>query len=292
MIIESFLNPKSVNKDLNVLYIIGLVYTSVAIVLSIIVFKSQASMVMVFFTVMAVLPYIVNSIKHEEHEDLVLKEEKSILKEHAKTLWKFMLVFFGMVTAFAIWFTVLPSDTSYEVFNVQLQTINMINERPYHATGNFWNAGYLMSKAGIFQQIVMNNLVVLFFCLIFSFLFGFGAIFILTWNASVIGTAIGTIIRTGIQEAASLLGFQKAGAYFSVISYGILRYAIHGIPEILSYFIAGLAGGIISVAAIRHDFRSKKYHKIITDSADLIIISIIMLIISAFIEVYITPIFF
>jgi uncharacterized membrane protein SpoIIM required for sporulation len=293
MIIEAFLNPQNVNKEKNIFFIIGLVYTSIAILLSIIVFKHQASMVMVFFTVMAIMPYIFNSIKHEENEDLVLKEEKSMLTEHAKTLYKFMLVFCGVVVAFVIWFVVLPPDTVHEIFSVQLQTINSINSEPETTpTGNFFSTAYFVSNLDIFQQIVMNNLVVLFFCLIFSFLYGFGAIFILTWNASVIGAAIGTNIDKGLESAAALLGFDKIAMYFNVISYGLLRYAFHGIPEILAYFVAGLAGGIISVAAIKHDFRSKKYSKIIIDSADLVMIAIFLIFLSGFVEVYVTPLFF
>ena len=34
------------------------------------------------------------------------------------------------------------------------------------------------------------------FCLLFSLIYGSGAIFILTWNASVLGTAIGNYIKS------------------------------------------------------------------------------------------------
>ena len=63
----------------------------------------------------------------------------------------------------------------------------------------------------------------------------------------------------------------------------------HGFFEILAYFIGGLAGGIISVAIINHDVRSPKFRIILKDSFDLILIAIAILIIAAFIEVFITP---
>jgi hypothetical protein len=66
--------------------------------------------------------------------------------------------------------------------------------------------------------------------------------FILTWNASVIGAAIGNFIRTEISRYAGSLGFAKAAAYFQIISLGLLKYAIHGIPEILAYFTAAGRG--------------------------------------------------
>ena len=64
------------------------------------------------------------------------------------------------------------------------------------------------------------------------------------------------------------------------------------ILEILAYFVAGLAGGIISSAVIRHDFGTKKYEKIILDSAVLLLISVVMIVVAAFLEVYVTPMFF
>jgi len=57
----------------------------------------------------------------------------------------------------------------------------------------------------------------------------------------------------------------------------------------LAYFTAGLAGGIISIAVIKHDFGSKKFTHVLIDSLDLIVISLVILLIAAFIEVHITP---
>jgi len=75
-------------------------------------------------------------------------------------------------------------------------------------------------------------------------------------------------------------------------SFSFLRYIIHGIPEMIAYFIAGIAGGIISVAVIRHDFRSSNFKKIVLDSIDLVLIAVIVLLLAALIEVFITPALF
>ena len=47
--------------------------------------------------------------------------------------------------------------------------------------------------------------------------------------------------------------------------------------------------GIISVAVINHDYKTKEFRHILIDSIDLIILSIFLLIIAGLIEVYITP---
>ena len=61
-------------------------------------------------------------------------------------------------------------------------------------------------------SIIENNIYVMIFTLIFSLIFGAGAIFILIWNASVIAAAIGVFTRYSVGE----------------IPLGIARYMIHG----------------------------------------------------------------
>ena len=63
----------------------------------------------------------------------------------------------------------------------------------------------------------------------------------------------------------------------------------HGIFEIFAYFIGGLAGGLISVAIIRHSIDSREFRHVLVDSIDLTIIAMAILIFAAFVEVYITP---
>jgi uncharacterized membrane protein SpoIIM required for sporulation len=67
---------------------------------------------------------------------------------------------------------------------------------------------------------------------------------------------------------------------------------LHGIPEIIAYFYGGLAGGIISVAIIKKHYKDEKFFHIIFDISELLVISIMFLLIAAFIEVYITPLLF
>ena len=63
----------------------------------------------------------------------------------------------------------------------------------------------------------------------------------------------------------------------------------HGIFEIASYFIAGLAGGIISIALIKHNLKKEK---VFYDALVLMLISAGLILFAGLVEVYITPIFF
>ena len=111
------------------------------------------------------------------------------------------------------------------------------------------------------------------FTLIFSIIFGAGAIFVLAWNASVIAAAIGIFTKYSIHE----------------IPRGLARYMVHGLPEIAAYFITALAGGIFGVGLIRNGIKSKKFLRVIENVAIMLFASLIILIIAGLIEVYITP---
>tara|TARA_Y100000310_G_C20660268_1_gene804361 strand:- start:250 stop:1083 length:834 start_codon:yes stop_codon:yes gene_type:complete len=277
MVLESLFSAKTAERKPWNLFFLGFLYTSVAMWLSLWIFKSHASLVMVFLTVLAAVPLMYSTLLLEEEKDMQGYSESYLLKEHGKALSFFVFLFLGATLAFTFWYVVLPADITLQLFAVQTQTIADVNTQV---------TGAAVNSAAFFSRIFFNNLKVLIFCLIFSFLYGSGAIFILTWNASVIGTAIGNFIRSNLTADAGI--FQ----YFEITSLGLLRYFIHGIPEILAYFVGGLAAGIISIAVIRHDFTSKRFNAVVVDASDLIVLAIAILFGAALIEVFITPVLF
>ncbi|MBN1502634.1 stage II sporulation protein M [Candidatus Woesearchaeota archaeon] len=283
MVIESLISPlKAEAKPLKMM-LFGFIYTSIAIFLGWWIFKEQSSLVFVFLTTMAAVPLMYNTIKLEEKKDCMNLPEKTLLREHGRALALFMNLFVGVTLACTVWYTFLPNNIISFLFKIQSDTIIQINSTV---------TGFSIRNFEIFTKILSNNLKVLIFCVLFSFLYGVGAIFILTWNASVIGVAIGNFIRSEFYKISSSLGFTYLTNYFHIVSIGLFRYAIHGIPEILSYFTAGLAGGIISTAVIKHDFGTKAYEKIVMDSSLLLLLSFFLIVTAAFLEVFVTPVLF
>ncbi|MBI5388835.1 stage II sporulation protein M [Candidatus Woesearchaeota archaeon] len=280
MVLEALIDPTKAERKQWVMFFIGFLYSSVALGLGYWVFQSNAGLVMVFLTVLAVVPLMYNTIKLEEMKDLNISDERTLLREHGKALSFFMFLFFGIVISCMVWYIVLPSGVVSSLFSIQSSTIAEVNGK---ITGD------VVLELGLFWKIFSNNLWVLMFCIVFAFLYGFGAIFILTWNASVIGVALGNFVRSGLAEIATKEGVTTLANYFQIISLGILRYAVHGIPEVLAYFVGGLAGGIISVAVIKHDFGSNRFGTIVTDSLDLFIIALGLLFVAALLEVFVTP---
>ncbi len=297
MVLESLFSLKTAEVHPQRLFFLGILHAAIGTFLGLWIFKNQASLVLVFLTVMASLPFMYRTIKHEEKIDSQNIKEAKLLKHHSRILMSFMFLFFGFVIAFSLGYVLLPEKLVQSTFSSQIETIRSINS---NVAGSIVPplvekpivSGDLPNSSSIFLQIFSNNLKVMLFSLFFSFFYGAGAIFILTWNASVIAVAIGTFFRAEIAALAVKSGLVKIAAYFGIFTLGILKYIIHGPVEILAYFTAGLAGGIISVAVIRHDFDSQSFRKILLDSVDLVMIAIFLIFIAALLEVYVTPAIF
>lgn len=286
MVLESFTNPWQAEHRPWMLLLWGALYAVVSGILSIWLFPaSMQSIVMVALVSGAAIPLLYNTIKYEEEKDMEMPVEQQLLKQHGKAVMVFMMLFLGMTAGMTFLYLALPVNNAVDLFSSQISTYKQINPAQT-MTGN-------ATTSGVFQRIFFNNLKVLFFCIVFSFLYGAGAIFVLAWNASVIALAIGNVVRTKTALLASNMGAVGIGHYFKIITIdGFGRYFIHGIFEIASYVIAALAGGIISVAIIKKHFSSDKSEHIILDVSDLLLASFVVLLFGAVIEVYITPLLF
>ncbi|MFB6075922.1 MAG: stage II sporulation protein M [Candidatus Aenigmatarchaeota archaeon] len=169
---------------------------------------------------------------------------------------------------------------------------------------------------GFLYGIISNNLFVFFITFLLSFVLSAGMVFILVWNASVIGVFFGKKIAAagvnaplsfvpnllqlpwyvvGILMGPLLSKDRNSQIIFSSISivvihgmmsYGIIGYMPHGILEIGSYCIAGISGFLLS----RHveDYRkegSKEFLELSEDCFILLGIGLLMLILGGIIEV-------
>jgi len=279
MVLESLFNPFIVKKRPWEMFFAGFLYSIIGLSLSYLVFREVSGILMVFLIVIAALPLVYTTIKNEEELDLTYGAESGLLKEHAKVIAFLLFMFLGITAALVLSYVFLPQSTVSTVFHLQEKAIINVNS---YVQGN-------VTKLDIFVRIFTNNLKVLFFCLLFSLLYGTGSVFILTWNASVIATAMGGLLKSELAKTASLVGFNSLSSYFGATTFSFFRYMAHGFLEIIAYFVIGLAGGIISIAIIKKDLDNDR---VVTDSLDLILISLGFLLVAGIVEVYVTPMFF
>jgi uncharacterized membrane protein SpoIIM required for sporulation len=267
--LESILNFKEVNKSPYLTFIWALIITSVAVLISTqISYQVQAAgsvinltgIFSVIFTLIASVYFVTVVIKKEEK-----MEEEAIEKHYKQSLWvrhekdiMFLLFYFlGVTFAFAIWSFMLPSD----IFNIQIAKINEIR-------GAVLGDVIVKGSFDSFIGVLVNNLRVMGFAFLFALLFCSGALFIIVWNASVLGVYVGALSKSIFE-----------------IPIVFLYFLPHGIPEVVGYLCAGLAGGILSAAILREH----KIHilKLITfDSVKILLLGIALIFLAAGIEVY------
>ena len=284
--LESLINPKRVEKGPWKMFFIGLLYASLSLLLvhwffgSDVVLSKFSGMIVVTFCVMFSLPFMYFVIKTEEKQDEEIEGLKHVWQVHKDAIYAFMWLFLGFIVAFSIWGIVLQNPT---LFNAQLETYCSINSPgniddcvSQNIFGNVILPTGAATKGLRLLSILENNIFVMIFTLIFSLIFGAGAIFVLAWNASVISAAVGVFTKYRISE----------------VPLGIARYMIHGFPEIAAYFITALAGGIFGIGVVRHGFKDERFLRVLQNVILLLFISIVVLIIAAVMEVYLTPILF
>ncbi|GIU68435.1 MAG: hypothetical protein KatS3mg001_285 [Candidatus Pacearchaeota archaeon] len=281
--LESIVNPTKKEHGPLKMFFVGLIYASLSLLLVKWFFSQDpvlskySGIIVVTFCVIFSMPFIFYIIKKEEQEDERVFGFLSVWEIHKDAIFSFLWLFFGFIVAFSFWY-IFIGDSS--LLNAQIETYCRIN-RPNDISGCI--EGYDFSKntgASIKEirllSIIENNIYVMIFTLLLSLIFGAGAIFVLAWNASVISAAIAIFTDHSIKD----------------IPLGILRYMIHGFPEIAAYFIAALAGGIFGVGVLRNGIKSKKFLHVVENTIMLIFMAILIIILAALMEVYLTPLFF
>lgn len=264
--LESLLDFKELNKKPYLMFVWAFIICLVSIAISlqlsynVVVSGSTISLTGLFavlFIVMGSVYLITMIIKKEERieeKDIIEHHKKSFWPRHEKDIILIMFYFAGLTLAFAISASFLPAET----FQIQVSKINQIQGI----------AGAVVDHNALFSQILSNNMQVLAFSFFFSFIFGAGAVFILAWNASILGVYIGQI--------------SQSVWHIPIVS---LSFIPHGLPEIAGYVCAGLAGSLISAAIIRKQKRGVL--KIITtDSFKVLLLGVVLIILAAGVEAY------
>lgn len=268
-------NPEKAERHPFEMMFIAIFYSSLSIILSWQLFPEQASLFMVFLTVLSVIYVIQGAFKIEEIKNRKNLDERKLLKNHFRVLMLIVFLFIGFVVSFSFWSFIFSNETSEIIFSMQNSAVQSIRENIASSLKDTDVSGNFMSVKGL-NPIIFNNLKVLFVSLLFALFFGAGAIFILVWNASIMGYVIGNFTK----ESFGIIGMPIA----------FTKYFIHGIPEMFAYITVALAGGILYVAFWRGDFVDpEKNKRIIIDTIVLILISIFFLILAAFLEVYVSP---
>ncbi|MBU1854649.1 MAG: stage II sporulation protein M [Nanoarchaeota archaeon] len=267
MVLEHLFPEDWLEKKAWYAFLLGAGYSIVAIIIAKTLFPSDPALVAVAFTSLLILPELYKLFSIEERiED---KEKsfsfKELLKDNKGFIKIYLYITLGVFLVYAIAGLVLPSFQVNQLFREQLEMRGA--------------SGGATFTAPLFIEILLNNWWVLLACFLISLLTGDGAIFLITWNASMWGTIFGVTARN-----AALYSQANPFLYLAIVLAIVLP---HAFLEILSYITGAISGGVISKDVLLEKFESKRFKEVFNYNVWLFLIAVLILIIGALVETFV-----
>lgn len=291
MVLEQLFKPSWIERKATHSFTLGVIYSFIGIFTAIILFGRTPSLMTVGFTAILLIPSINRLLALEENVEIREKKIhlKQLFKDHKDIFEVYIFMFLGVMLVFSLFALTMPTERSANtLFTTQLDTTNAIKGVFFDETGKavYSPTGLQPGEVHIpkekrgtlFLSILRNNFMVLMAFGILSLAYGAGSILFLVWNASLWGTFWGFLAKEGTMFISLLKFTQILAAVFP-----------HMIVEVMSYFFVIIGGGVISKALIREQFGSQKFNHVFTDGLLFLVIALILLVIGAYLEVYVFP---
>ncbi len=277
--IESIINPENVEKRPWEAFIAGFLFTIVACLLVLQMGMSGhegAGFLIVAFISIAAAPFFVRMFDIEEKKE----KKKGLFSRHDQIIQVYAFFFLSVILASSLIY-VLMTPYGDSLFIDQAKDLKAKGIIKAQATAP---VTYVTMKPGFFE-ILKNNLTILLLAFIFSLMLGAGAVFLISWNATVIGTLIGKIAENPQQYGFIAISNSPMINYLVALPMTLLKLLPHGMFEFAGYFFGAVAGGILSVAIVKNRFISFQIKQPLIDSAIYLALSAFLIFIGAVIEV-------
>jgi len=275
MVLEAIFSAETLEDKPRDMFILAFVVTLVVAFLSYYIFPEYAGIVIPLLVTVAMTPIVRDIfIIDEGFERRQVKKKffKSFWDRHDETIKVLAFFFLGSFAAIFLLMLVLPEDMISVIFKPQLDAIMAITgSTEYSLTGAAITQNAI-NRGDVFSMIGWNNMKVLAFSFVLSFLFSTGSLFILSWNASILAIFLAVLVRRGLYHE------------FLSTTIGIIP---HTPVEIGAYFLGAVAGGVLSVGIMNERWGSKELSLVIRDTAILLGLAILAVVVGAGIEVYI-----
>ena len=242
MVLESIIKGEDARKHPLVMMFLAAILASIGIWASYVLFPANSSVLSIGFITIGIVPILYTIFILEEAEEA--SEEKkwfSFISRHFDLIQIYAWFFIGLVLTYSLWFVALPIEERNTVFSEQNKVINNIGNLRQNLTGNFGGPKQVCGEElwCWFDVIIRNNLQVLFWAIILSLVYGVGAMFLIAWNASVIGALIGQ------NTIALVAGYSSFWPFEFILAYGhalikSLGLVPHGIFEVIGYFVGAI----------------------------------------------------
>ena len=247
MVLESIVGENNIRRHPILICILAFLISLGAIYFASLIFPAHASVVSVAFITIGLVPMLHNVLSKEAEEEVLYKKSSlTFFARHFDLIQIYFWVFVGIILAFSVAYAIVPQDIKQTVFEEQINAFCSISgsdacngSTPMSISGNATGLAVTECKdpstsnvQGCTLYILENNGGVLLFTIVLSLLYGAGAIFIIAWNASILGVFFGEMFLMGQH----------------LKSFGFLQGMLigHGPPELFSYVFGALAGAVLS----------------------------------------------
>ena len=230
--------------------LLGILYVLVSYGVAEIFFPRNTSLVIIFFITLLLVPSTFKLILIEEK---IERRDglKHFFKDHYTIMEIFLFLFIGIFIGYLIIGSYGQNSLDYQKDFLETQGVKEKAE---------------INKLNQLGAVLIQNISVIVIAFVLSLFFSVGALFLIVYNASIF--------------AAFILLYEKAIMLLSLI---------HFIPEILGFLLAAIAGGVISKAIMKEKLGTEPFKNVVKDATVLLLISIIVIVIAALIEVFVTP---
>src|SRR5271157_3519154 len=269
MVVEQIFRFEEIQRKPYLISAAAFIFTCISVILATLIPNPPMGFFIIALTVMPAIPFFIRAtVCEEKGEELFTKLASAVpakkferggksrlVSMYNSTIQLYMYFFLGCVLGFAFTSSIMPWSASYSMFSdirqlmlsvtgASSQALNTLN------TTSFW---------GIFS----HNLILMLIMLLFSFIYSVGAVFLLVLNAAVIGLFFEQGIRNMLPGFSSFGLLAYPAAFVAGSFLGILQLLPHGICEFSAFFMASVAGGIISVAIERRAYKKWATLKVI-----------------------------
>ncbi len=285
MVLESIIGEKNIRKQPFLILIITFLVSIGSIIFAQAIFPKHASILSIAFITIALVPMLHNIFAKEEYDEVLQRKSfTTFFARHFNLIMLYVWVFIGIILAFSVAYVAAPADVKPLLFEEQINSFcyisgqgNCQNGVPFSLSGKALSPAFDACQnaqiSNVFSctaYIFENNAGVLIFTILLSLLYGAGAIFIIAWNASILGLFFGEMIL--------------AGQHIKWI--GLLQGMLigHGPPELLGYVFGALAGAILSVMVSKGVFLKHEFSIVLKDVLFLTLLAIFSVFYGAVVE--------
>ncbi len=259
-------------------FLLGIGYSVIGVLVASILFPGDPALVAVAFTSMLLLPELYKIFSIEERQESLEQRVslRSLWRDDIEVIRIYIFLFLGIMLVYSIGTILLPELQANNLFREQLE---IRFGQGFAGSATAGSATGEIFSSGLFFVLLTNNFLVLMACFILALLAGDGAIFLISWNASVWGTIFGLTAKN-----AALFSGQHPLYFFALIMAIVFP---HMIIEAISYFLAAISGSVISKDVLLEQFASERFFEVFGFNLYLLLFALLFLLLGAVVETFV-----